>query len=904
MMLHPNFEIGVVDLENVFPVIKEKLIEEGPFQIFPKIDFRPDVGAPVFRPTFVSPPSSNCFITIFIISYRPKFKENDLLSIQKWQNQNPNSPFVTIILNQPPMTWGFTASRSKIEKKFQKFVPNGKTIIIKYISDSEHISSSDYQYLHNAIETTMASIVETQINELLQTRLNNNNFIRVNSELSNLLLSLGYHSASFNFGTKIRTVMNLKDFWPKKPLFHDIIQSNSNNLNNSSNKKKLPSNTPLNPSLNSSSAVNKDEHSSNGVIDCYDSGFDIIVSSLSHTFLCAKKSKFLNSQFADEMTEVFAIILNHCEDDDEKLFFARNFIQFTSNSFCDVIEKVDDQISATFAMISLSQTVSLIKMSSKINMNSEILTNLPEDRKNVESYESFLLSAWGMCRKIFSEWENHKKYFDSLSFNFLTSKNDKEGALQIFMKSEVLGTKKNEIFNYFESDVLLQLFEWKKDQNLAKSLISSSVPKDIKMEALKLLPEVYPMIPIHPKLLCPRFFTPLELFEHAQFNIQFSIPDFLIDENVKVYVIFKSQDHEMTSDISEINFNSHRNEQNLNNKLKENDDYLKRSNSFVLHSSVNCIYSGTFDQMILCIEFNSSKLLWNLPNNQPLTVNEYSYIPEITVKSPFLLSPNGEIQSAIILVENLDTECCEVGFNIEGENIKKIECNGENYEPNKEIVFAKFSSQVTFIVYLSYSGIEGISISYRYVRKDMKTRNISQSFEFPPIKEFQIRLYQQNQELQQFQIVNSFPIDFSFEFLVKTHKILPLSDYFILREKSEAPLELTFKEHGWENFPVTVTTSTFHLNHVTCEIKFDSENWEVGEPRMIEVVPCATPILENGNNDWVISSSDVSGSKHILVPTRPGFISFPQFLVNHQIADSQPDGTDIIAPDFPIYVPM
>ena len=833
-----TIEIGVVDLEGCFPVIKDRLLNEGAFQLAPKLDFKPDVGSPAYSAKY-SPPSPSCAVQMFIVKYRPKFSSDDISQIQSFQKANPSTPFITVVLNQPAMSWGFSSSKSKIEKKFQKLVPNSYIVIVKYNGDNERISNSDLSAMHASIENILSGLSENYIKDLMITKLNDKNFFQVNSKLTLALMNLGYHTYAFEFALKLLETKYV-DFWPEKPMFYDIQKE---------------------------------------IINATQTGFDVIITALSYMLSCAKKTNSLYFRYAEQLTCAFAKLLNESGDDNDKLFFVRSFIHFSCSSFCDAVESIYDDLCGSFSLIGLSQIILMIKLKPS---DSVFLTNIPPELRDHSTFDQLLLADWGRTKKLFAEYPNHQKFFDSLFFNYLTSKDDKNGALQVF-NSSVLMSKKKEFFNYFENDVLLQLFEWKQDPNLANSLISSNIPKDIKIQALKVLPEVYPMIPLNPKISCPRFFTPLELFDHAQFSVQFNVPDFLIGETVSMYALFESSDRVIKAESSQVTLNK---------------------STYVYSSVINCINSGNFTKMELCIEFNTSLLKWALPLYQPLIVKEYSKLPEITLESPYLLSPTGEEQVAIVNVENLDIECVEIGFSFEVDTVSKIECNGVFYEPFDEIIFKEFGTSLKFTIYLTFVGAEYITVNYRYIRKDLENTEFPQSFDFNQMIQFKITLFQQNKEMQQFQIKNPFPTEFTFDFLGKTHVLPPNSDYYLLREKSELPLEIVFKEKGWENFPVRITTSSFHTNDVQCHVKFDGENWKVGEPRVVEVEPGASPIIPEDNNDWIVSSTDSTGVQHIFIPTHPGSLTFPQFLVNSQIADSQIETVQIIPPDFPIYVSL
>ncbi|KAK8854122.1 hypothetical protein M9Y10_016672 [Tritrichomonas musculus] len=979
-----TIKIGIIDLEGCFNLIEKGLSTEGSFQISPKLEFRPDKGAPFFKPYFIqqarpglkSPSTSksnvtennaaeteqseesDVVLTIFIIGFNPQFTEYDIYSITTWKKQNPDKPFITLIMNKPQTTWvAITSSRSKIEKKFTKRIPDAKCIVIKYNTNEpikeNYISASDFQNLHTSLESAFSLIFEERINELLHTKLNDENYISVYSELSGLLLSLGYNSAAFTFASKIKDA-RYTVFWPKKPEFYDIQKE---------------------------------------IIEKYDTGFDILCSGISQTFAASKQSPYLYNKFGEELSISIARILFNTPTGSSKNFddsqqneqsendktdaeksteqdvifffdeipdpskkfmitFARNFIHFTASSFCDIVETINEPLCATFALISLAQSICIFRLHNNfkkppqagkdpkdnidgIYNESEFLSNLPTERQDKVNCEQLLLSSWGRARKVFTEWPNNQKYFDSIFFNYLTAKDDKEGALRVFNESDSLKIKNDEFFNYFESHVLLQLFEWKRsDKNLAVNIISSKVPRKVKFEAIKLLDTAYPVFPVNAKFRCPQLFKPLELFEKASFRIQFKVLDFLIsnknssendkedefEPKVDVYVIFETSNGEK--------------------KLKsEPVTTVFHEDNYILNSTVECIYSGTFSKITLCIQYDKTTLCWKLPMMQPLIVNEYNFTPEIVVKSPFLLSQSGdEVQATVVLIENLDTECVEVGITLsleaksktnnnspsdeENKNdlgIYKIECEGQTFTGKdmfNELVFKKVGTTLKFFVYIKFSLFDGITVQCRHVRKDLEQKIIKSSFEFPPHRELVIMLYQQNDKYQQFQIINNFPIEFQLEVLnsendnvnnesdgAKVHKMLPSSKYFLMRGKSEDPLVLKVKEHDWEQYPLKIKTSSFHTKNEAVKLKYDESKWEVGIPKLVEVTPNTFPIIEDDDPDWIVSS-DLVGANHIFVPRSPGVHQFPQFIVNNQATDCEPGSVEIFPSDTPTYVPM
>ncbi|KAK8899384.1 hypothetical protein M9Y10_001699 [Tritrichomonas musculus] len=284
-----------------------------------------------------------------------------------------------------------------------------------------------------------------------------------------------------------------------------------------------------------------------------------------------------------------------------------------------------------------------------------------------------------------------------------------------------------------------------------------------------------------------------------------------------------------------------------------------------------------------------------------------------------------------------------------------------HYKPNIPIILRKFESTVKIILVYKMKSDDAVGVAFTFLKRDGTSQTLTQTFTVPEIKSFNIRLFKQTAKMQQFQIVNIFPQTFTFTFNGKKHVMLPHALYSIVREASDAPLELVFVEEGWEKYPVKLVTSNFmrdklrvklvvqpiqNINHQIPKSKSevestnkeannkheeednandtkkvassgsddnDSDNlsqaescltpWIVGEPRLVIVDPPAFPMLEDEKN-WVVAPQDSLGKAHLFFPKHPGKLSFPKFQIKQQVAEPIPKDVEIMFNLYPPIVPL
>lgn len=274
-----------------------------------------------------------------------------------------------------------------------------------------------------------------------------------------------------------------------------------------------------------------------------------------------------------------------------------------------------------------------------------------------------------------------------------------------------------------------------------------------------------------------------------------------------------------------------------------------------------------------------------------------------------------------------------------------------HYKPNMPIILQQFDSMIQMKLIYRMKMDDTVGVIYSYVRRDGTSHSITQQFAVPEIKSFNIRLFKQTAKLQQFQIVNIFPQKFEFIFNNKKHEMPPQALYSIVRNASDLPLDLTFFEEGWEDYPVEVSTSNFKLDKMTVKLTVQEKkrnihqaemylsdkneaasqqdlihkndqsalnpaeevipkppsvtesDWIVGEPRLVIVDPPALPMMEDEKN-WVIAPQDSEGITHIFIPKRPGKLPFPKFQVKQQVAEPIPKVTEIKFNGYPPMVPL
>lgn len=240
------------------------------------------------------------------------------------------------------------------------------------------------------------------------------------------------------------------------------------------------------------------------------------------------------------------------------------------------------------------------------------------------------------------------------------------------------------------------------------------------------------------------------------------------------------------------------------------------------------------------------------------------------------------------------------------EALQEIQILGENGEimqtlpPDEDIVISQFSAKIIIRLIYIFTELPAITINCSILQKTGDIINYRRNYEFPAFTQITAHLSKQTRRYHQFQLYNPFPESFTFNFNNKEHHLAPTSTYYIIRELSDSPLQLTFYENGWEDYPVTITTSHFELLKKDIHIEFDDQPWVVGQPRLVKLDPPATQIAER-SEIWIDAQQDLSGRKHILIPMVPGRIKFPKFQYQQQIVDCSPGFAHILPNSIPTY---
>ena len=271
----------------------------------------------------------------------------------------------------------------------------------------------------------------------------------------------------------------------------------------------------------------------------------------------------------------------------------------------------------------------------------------------------------------------------------------------------------------------------------------------------------------------------------------------------------------------------------------------------------------------------------------------------------FLLNINQK-HSSIFTTTIHDTSCVKLTYSFEMESLLEIQLLGENGEilqrsqPNEKIEITQFSAEIKIRLIYILKESPTISVICSILQKTGNVVNYKNHYDFPIFMPITVHLSQQTLKYHQFQLYNPFPESFRFNFNNKEHHLAPISTYYIIRELSDSPLQLTFYENGWDDYPVMITTSQFKLIKKDIQIEYDNQPWIVGQPKLIKLDPPATQIAEKSDL-WIDAQQDPIGEYHFLIPTSPGRIKFPKFQYQQQIVECSPKFVEILPTSMPTY---
>lgn len=859
--------IGVIDLSIYWRTIQPVIIQEGPLLINPQISSVLALSdpPPYFSPNFSEGTHENALFHLFVLPYDSKFDTNLTTSISIWRSQHQDSLFLVCILSLAKSQWSFTSQKSKIESLFQGMVPSARMIIVKYYTDSLALNDSDVKVLHREIENICTIGYQEKIStfqkKCQETSIDSPEYPTAVIDLAHIYTVFGFYKDAATMYRNLSYSISLP-FWPEKPKIYDVRRINY--------KIKFLT------------------------------GYEIMITALHGIVRSILEQKKI-FEASHDFTNAFATILSNAETPEQQ-FFARHWIHFTSVNFCDMLESnpqnIKSSLAPSFSMIALHQIVQIIKI--HVDKNDPFLAEVAKGIAAVEcdnGRDQLFITEWSRARKNLDDFQNHQLYLNSLFFKYLLNKNDIKGAFDMIKNTRLSHKEQHPRYWSAEINVLLNMFEIEKHkQKAAELLISSSASTDIKLAALEFLSKdeaiIRPKFVLHQRIHVPEFYSAHRLFETVHCTVSLNIPVWMV--GLKCGILFQ-----------------------LRNKTK-NDDYAivvepieqELTKKIVLRLDFNCNLAGVFDVMDICISYRALGFVWNVPLPVALHVIEPKSPPSFDLKMPCLLS-KGATQSAVLMIDQIDSENSILTFSFEMPSLIEIryvdiDQQLHKYGPNDEVVLTKFEANFQIVlVYQLNDDDECINMNCKMTRSDGKTNFIFQSFEIPHPTNLHIRLFKQTEKHQQFQIVNKFPVSFKFEYNGNSYTMSPSALSYLIRPKSNSPLVLTLVENGWEEFPVEIVTSSFVLNQMTINLTIEnnSDEWIVGEPRLVHVDPPAYPMMEEESN-WIVAPQDTIGATHLLIPRGPGHLLFPKFLVQQQVAISNPKSTTITNYMYPPFIPL
>ena len=343
------------------------------------------------------------------------------------------------------------------------------------------------------------------------------------------------------------------------------------------------------------------------------------------------------------------------------------------------------------------------------------------------------------------------------------------------------------------------------------------------------------------------------------------------------------------------------------NSLASEEVKVKLGEQVKIKANIMCSSVGEYDLLIICVMVGEMIMYWPHSLNVLLLVVEPLKLTSFELEMPYLLMPNAR-QAAVFIAENVDPSIVEIDIDFEMEGLVCIKHRDEEgkvieHAPTESIALTKFGKRCELVlIYDFVEKSDSVNANINAIRKDGYSVQNCQGFQIPPVKKFGIMLLNQTKRLQQFQVVNPFPEQYSLEFNGRTHVVLPYGKYCIVREASEEPLELTMVERGWEEYPVKVVSSHVKKNTMKVQLKFDCVKWSVGNPIVVTADPPSFAMTDN--SDWIVNAVDLNGSTHVFIPKIPGTLKMPNFQVGQQVCETIPKQVDIEVCEFPPFMPL
>lgn len=838
--MEAELDVCVVDLEDIMPKVGGRLSEMPSLDVVKHIDIpHVETTMPTFQVNFVPEEFEDATIHVIFLSYYPQFRRESLTALKEWVEKHPETFFITVIFNYPFKTWTSFATAKSKIEEEFSKYVVGGTSCVLKFIEDSEEKISDSDLL--VLRDTLELYVGVSLKQRIM-KLLENETLRKNTSKET------YHLAK---------LFSMLGYYTDSIRYYSRLQAgNPNDF------------WPESPSFYN---IRKD------IIEELSTGYSLLSSSMSGMFHSAVQIGAYE-QLYEYVTRCFAWILHNCVSDSQ-FIFARHFIHFLATSFGNSLEDTDPAACACFTLIALHQVTELFKL--KPNWEEPIFKNMPKERKTIDFLEPAFVMEWGKCKALLDGRNSAKSFIGAQLLDFMIWKGDKEGAMVVLKDYDLVPTRKFQVANIFQSRAAQILYEWTKKQELIDILISSRASNSFKLSLLSDIKKIKPLCSLRPVIHAPDLYQSVQLFHSAKFEMEFSPPCYLLGQRVILYVKFKN--HYAT--------------------LKGEEQELELTPRTVYRTAINCRLEGVYDKSVFSIIYKETKLSWNIPVKMPLSVAGYQYVPVSNLIAPCLISRKGELQAALLAMEDIDTDCRSIGISFESHALQGMEFMGQRFEPNEEIVLEEVVSSLKVTLFIDYSQDDQISCNYRFILKDGEEVEFCQSFQFPDVVKIDITLYDQNEVFQQFHIINPFQTTFHFDHNGKSHVIKPMSTYSILRRKTEEPLVLSLKEEGWKEYPVTLTTSELKPEVMKISAELETENWCVGEPRTVTLGEAAS-VLKFDEEDWVIAKQNMSGKEYLMIPKRPGVLRMPLFVVKQQVVDCNLEKIEVTGITLPPFVPL
>jgi hypothetical protein len=211
-------------------------------------------------------------------------------------------------------------------------------------------------------------------------------------------------------------------------------------------------------------------------------------------------------------------------------------------------------------------------------------------------------------------------------------------------------------------------------------------------------------------------------------------------------------------------------------------------------------------------------------------------------------------------------------------------------EHENAVTIAAPAPTVRVLLELDYDKDDSIEVRYGYRLSEGQCGEVVRTFVFHKRASFNVAIVHQKVGLQQFEIRNVFSVGFTVLFEGKKRTIGKYGRLSLLRPGSDAPLDLVFREDGWEDFPIRLSWQFRFVSQVS-ELVVDVKEWLVGDSRAarLSAEPNACPVETEG---WVVAP--IGGNSFLMIPLRPGRLPMPQFLIKGQVVECTIRAVDIL----------